>query len=187
MPLVPRHETLDLKTQTLTLVQQVWFLPFVWSLTAYLYWAFRDILIFHKSLMQLNALNSLGICVSLGILLAKSPIETKVRQVIASLKKPVPSTITQTFGVNGESSFVTNAERKLQTALNLETPTLKPEIFKTESISFTQKRVKSRRPLKNQAKFNHETTECPKSKCASDDCFVCPELVTCAHRIADAT
>jgi hypothetical protein len=54
--------------------KRAWQVPFLWSLTFYLYWVARDILVWNKSLWEGNYWNYIGIAVSVTALLAKTPL-----------------------------------------------------------------------------------------------------------------
>src|SRR3989304_8822682 len=54
--------------------KRVWQVPFVWSLTYYLFWVARDIFVWKKSLWEGNYWNYVGITVSVAALLAKMPL-----------------------------------------------------------------------------------------------------------------
>src|SRR4030067_2030524 len=54
--------------------KRAWQVPFVWSLTFYLFWVARDIFVWKKSLWEGNYWNYVGIAVSVAALLAKTPI-----------------------------------------------------------------------------------------------------------------
>src|SRR3990170_8240221 len=53
--------------------KRAWQVPFVWSLTYYLFWVARDIFVWKKSLWEGNYWNYVGIAVSVAALLAKTP------------------------------------------------------------------------------------------------------------------
>jgi hypothetical protein len=54
--------------------KRVWQVPFLWTLTFYLFWAARDIFVWNKSLWEGNYWNYVGITVSVAALLAKTPL-----------------------------------------------------------------------------------------------------------------
>src|SRR4030067_2015195 len=58
--------------------KRAWQVPFLWSLTFYLFWVARDILVWEKSFLEGNYWNYVGIAVSVAAFLAKTPPARRV-------------------------------------------------------------------------------------------------------------
>jgi hypothetical protein len=56
--------------ETWFLIKQVWYVPFSWSLSYYLYWIIRDVVVFNKTVFQIPLLNWGGVVISIALLLA---------------------------------------------------------------------------------------------------------------------
>ena len=58
--------------------KRAWQVPFLWSLTFYLFWVARDIFVWKKSLWEGNYWNYVGIAVSVAALFAKTPLARRI-------------------------------------------------------------------------------------------------------------
>ena len=58
--------------------KRVWQVPFVWSLTFYMFWVARDVFVWKKSLWEGNYWNYVGIAVSVAALFAKTSLARRV-------------------------------------------------------------------------------------------------------------
>jgi hypothetical protein len=202
----------SIRNQILALFQQVWYLPFIWSLTYYLYWAYRDAFVFHKSLFQANPLNNLGICVSLAVLLAKLLIGPKVDKIFSALEKTDPDfkTILPPQTPNSVTEIKNSTPRKEAKNRNNKRPVHLASTQTSEAnqvpefderfensvqtlLTLGNSKLKPTNPtneppvlqkvqLNQNGNLNQEIHNCPKSKNNFDDCLLCTELITCQHR-----
>lgn len=62
------------------LCKQIWYVPFIWSLTWFSFWTFRDIAIWHTSPLQVNPLNYVGLCTSTAVLLFRTQFRTQTQK-----------------------------------------------------------------------------------------------------------
>jgi hypothetical protein len=56
-----------------SILKQMWFVPFFWSLTWFSYWIIRDVLVLNASLTQVKPMNLAGAVVSMSVLLLAVP------------------------------------------------------------------------------------------------------------------
>ena len=71
----------DSLTKCGSYLRQTWYMPFVWSLTFYLYWIIRDIVVWHKPLSKMNLLNLAGSILSIAFILAAAQIRRGIQVV----------------------------------------------------------------------------------------------------------
>ena len=72
-PTIKHNDWFGMLKDTWGVCKRAWQVPFLWSLTFYLFWVARDIFVWEKSLWEGNYWNYVGIAVSVAALLTKAP------------------------------------------------------------------------------------------------------------------
>ncbi len=142
----------DLENRPFGIFRQLWFLPFLWSLTWFLYWLLRDILLLHGSFLEGNLWNYMGIVLSLAALALTTKILPRTRQA-PDAKHIAP---------------------KIQAK-----PTIDDAITEHSSVKSAPQ---SKQQQDDEPTRTEKASTCPKSKADLADCLTCPELVTCVRR-----
>jgi hypothetical protein len=186
----------------LSIIKQMWFVPFFWSLTWFSYWIIRDIFVLNTSLTQIKPLNLAGAVFSISVLLlATLRLGTNIRKkailirthrgidarkdVIHTHIRPdnyskstsihIMKNIAPTTQV--EKIHLEKPQRKYQS------PFRKNEIAEPKNVS--EKITKSQsivNALSSSASYSRQN-QMPQE--ISAECLTCANLVNCNHRRYD--
>lgn len=186
----------------LSIIKQMWFVPFFWSLTWFSYWIIRDIFVLNTSLTQIKPLNLAGAVFSISVLLlATLRLGTNIRKKATLIrtqrginaKKDVIHTHIQPDNYS-RSTSIHNMKNIAPTTqvqkIHLEkpqrkyqSPFRKNEIAEPKNIS--EKITKSQsiaNALSSSASYSRQN-QMPQE--ISAECLTCANLVNCNHRRFD--
>ena len=186
----------------LSIIKQMWFVPFFWSLTWFSYWIIRDIFILNTSLTQIKPLNLAGAVFSISVLLLATPrLGTSIRKKAILIrthrgintKKDLIHTHVRPDNYNRATSIhnmkniapttqvekihLEKPQRKYQS------PFRKNEIAEPRNVS--EKITKSQsiaNALSSSASYSRQNQM---SQEISAECLTCENLVNCNHRRYD--
>jgi hypothetical protein len=186
----------------LSIIKQMWFVPFFWSLTWFSYWIIRDIFVLNNSLTQVKPLNLAGAIFSISVLLLATPrLGTSIRKKAILLrthrgingKEDLIHTHIRPDNYNRSTSFhnVKNIAPTTQVEkIHLEKPQRKyqapfrkNEIAEPKNVS--EKITKSQsiaNALSSSANYSRQNQM---SQEISAECLTCANLVSCNHRRYD--
>jgi hypothetical protein len=183
----------------LSILKQMWFVPFFWSLTWFSYWIIRDVFVLNASLTQVKPHDLAGAAVSISVLLLVVPrLGTFIRKksitlgtcLAINIKKACVHTRIR-FSKSGKSTHFHNAKNytrpiqveignpeKLQVEYQSsfgKNDTAKPKnltekILKPQSIASALSSNASYSPRKQM------------SKEIASECLTCANLISCNHR-----
>jgi len=179
-----------------SIIKQVWYVPFIWSLAWFSYWLFQECIALGQPLAQGNPFNILGLFASIAAILAAGYISGK------SHKKNLE--ISGKAGIEDKSSFtlleaslrsdsqgVLHSQRVVQKAqydksekpesqLGNYTPTETNQINR-----LNDKHLKPVRPLEiieNSQTQGDQSIQAKKHQEIASECLICPNLTSCDQR-----
>jgi hypothetical protein len=183
----------------LSIIKQMWFVPFFWSLTWFSYWIIRDIFVLNTSLTQIKPLNLAGAVFSISVLLLATPrLGTSIRKKAVRLrthlgidtKKDVIHTHIRPDNYNRSTSFHSAENIALTTQVEkihlekpqrkYQSPFRKNEIAKPKNVS--EKITKSEsigNALSSSSSYSRQNQM---SQEISAECLTCANLVSCKYR-----
>jgi hypothetical protein len=187
----------------LSIIKQMWFVPFFWSLTWFSYWIIRDLFVLNTSLTQIKPLNLAGAVFSIIVLLLATPrLGTSIRKKAILLrthrginvKKGAIHTYIRPDNYN-RSTSIHNIKNISPTAhvekIHLEkpqrkyqSPFRKNELAEPKNVS--EKITKSQsiaNALSSSASYSRQNQM---SQEISAECLTCAYLVSCHHRRYDS-
>jgi hypothetical protein len=183
----------------LSIIKQMWFVPFFWSLTWFSYWIIRDIFVLNTSLTQIKPLNLAGAVFSISVLLLATPrLGTSIRKKAIRLrthlgidiKKDVIHTHIRPDNYNRSTSFH-SAENIAPTTQVEKIPLEKPQRkyqspFRKNEISepknVSEKTTKSQSIANALSSSFSYSRQNQISQEISAECLTCANLVSCKHR-----
>jgi hypothetical protein len=183
----------------LSILKQMWFVPFFWSLTWFSYWIIRDVLVLNSSLTQVKPINLAGAFVSMSVLLLSLPrLGTFIRKKSITLGNCLAINIKKAFvharvrfskrGIITHSHYAKNETRSIQAEIGNpeklqvehqssfgKTETAKPKnltekITKAQSITSA---ISSNASYSSQKRMSQEI---------ASECLTCANLISCNHR-----
>jgi hypothetical protein len=183
----------------LSILKQMWFVPFFWSLTWFSYWMIRDVLVLNASLTQVKPMNLAGAVVSMSVLLLAVPrLGTFIRKKSITLGTCLAINIKKVFvharvlfSKRGIITYFHNAKndpRAIQVEIG------NPEKLQVEHQSsfgknetaepknLTEKITKSQSiasPLSSNASYSPQKHM---SQEIASECLTCANLISCNHR-----
>jgi hypothetical protein len=183
----------------LSIIKQMWFVPFFWSLTWFSYWIIRDIFVLNTSLTQIKPLNLAGAVFSISVLLLATPrLGTSIRKKAIRLrthlgidiKKDVIHTHIRPDNYNRSTSFH-SAENIAPTTQVEKIPLEKPQRkyqspFRKNEISepknVSEKTTKSQSIANALSSSSSYSRQNQISQEISAECLTCANLVSCKYR-----
>jgi hypothetical protein len=183
------------KCQTIWLVvKQVWYIPFLWSLAWYSYWIFRSVLILHTPPLQINAVDYLGVTISIAALLvagyrAREPIRRSV-----GIAAGIGTNVKKAFSSEGhlKEGQTKSLPRKPMLNAQAEIPRqTKPEVKHqplvqghSSTMGITRLKKPTLQSLNTRASYSgvNRSGQVQASKDFSTECLTCAKLVNCTYR-----
>ena len=170
----------------LKLLKEIWYIPFVWSLTWYLYWTIRDVVVFNRGLLEITPWNYVGIVASVTALLMNSSTVGKLRVTDRFVQDGIKPVVAQVTHTEVSLDAATQLESNSQKAA-FDEPQIKRGILSENSGELKRKNRRQLQPKEPQqiAEINQAEQEPQECLKATDDpsiCFVCPKLIECLHR-----
>lgn len=184
----------------LLIFRQMWYVPFFWSLTWFLYWLIRDILILKMSIIDVNPFHYAGMGISVSVLLlAKSRLGTGVREKAIFLGTRFGTNIKKVFfharfshknntGLSAVHSEIEKGVRSIQMEKNepkklqikYQSSVVRNE---TEGSKGVAEKLTKPQPFATgiTSSFNY-SIESQASNEISSECLTCANLISCNHR-----
>ena len=183
----------------LSILKQMWFVPFFWSLTWFSYWIIRDILVLNASLTQVKPINLAGEAVSISVLLLVVPrLGTFIRKKSITLGTCLAINIKKAF-VNARVRFSkTSIITHFHNAKN-DTRPIQAEIGNTEKLqvehqsSFGKNETTKPKNLTEKITKAQSITSAISSNASyspqkrmsqeiASECLTCANLISCNNR-----
>ena len=166
-----------------SIIKQIWYIPFIWSLTWYSYWILREVVVLNTPLIQVNPMNYLGAFISISVLLVATPrLGTKIRKVFhvgVRIKNNDKST---SFSYAKQSVRDIQEEKlkphKLQ--VNLQNSIEKSGIEKPEQP--TQKLIRPHSDANALSSSESYSNHYNIGQKVSPECLTCANLINCKFR-----
>ena len=181
------------------LYKQMWYVPFFWSLTWFLYWILRDVLILNMPLTQINPLDCGGAVISILVLLLATPrLGTSIRRKSLAVGMLAGSNIKKMFfhvrfrsKNHKRTEFLPKLKHNVQdiqvgtsmtrtTRLEHQIPIRNIGIEKPKQ--FTPKLMKSQSDDSTLSSGVGFSSQNRISQEISSECLTCANLVSCHHR-----
>jgi hypothetical protein len=185
-----------------SIIKQMWFVPFFWSLTWFSYWIIRDIFVLNTSLTQIKPLNLAGAVFSISVLILATPrLGTSIRKKAILIrthrgintKKDLihthvrPNNYERSTSIHNMKNIApTTQVEKIhleKTQRKYQSPFRRKEIVKPKNVS--EKITKSQsvaNALSSSASYSRQNQM---SQEISAECLTCANLVNCNHRRYD--
>jgi len=183
----------------LSILKQMWFVPFFWSLTWFSYWIIRDVLVLNTSLTQVKPVNLAGAAFSISVLILATPrLGTSIRKKSILLGTRLGINIKKAFlhtrvrpNNNRRSTSlhdVKNSPRPIQVEktkpqklqMKYQSSFGKNEVAEPKKVS--EKITKSQSIASTLSSSASYSTQNSMSQEISSECLTCANLINCNHR-----
>jgi hypothetical protein len=163
------------------LYKQIWYVPFIWSLSWYSFWIVHSAVVFNKPLVQGNPLNFFGAIISIAALLLAVPrFRTIIRKTSVLVGVHIKS---RRIGFSWRKKLVQNiqVEKPMQQKLQVkyQSPIKRNQTANLERPKQLKQPSSSLRALSGSTNYSNQhqlSQEIPA------ECLTCANLISCDYR-----
>jgi hypothetical protein len=180
----------------LLLCKQIWYVPFIWSLSWYLFWIVRSSVVFNETIVPVNPLNYFGAIISIAALFLAVPrFNTKLRKASVLVGTQIGARIKSGFSDFGgqikNSRAGISSNNKHTQKIQVEKPLQRKFQVKYQvpiKINQAAKLGRSKQLKQPSSKFRalSDSGEYPNQYQRSQEipveCLTCANLISCDYR-----
>lgn len=178
-----------------SIVKQVWYVPFIWSLAWFSYWLFQESIALGQPLTQGNPINYLGLFVSIAAILiagyisGKSRKNLEIKRKIAIDDKSSLTTVEEPLRSDSQGVLYSQRiDQKAQYDKSEKSEQQPSQYPKAETNRFNRSKQKYLKVIQSLETIDNSQIQSAQSIQAKEhqeiasECLICPNLTSCEQR-----